>query len=74
MRAPTRRTQFVMPLHPVGELAVKGGVLFKEYWNKPEATAESFDKDGYFLCALQLLPRICFFNTCGNQYDLPKPY
>ena len=32
-----------------GELAVKGDNLFSEYWNKKEATAESFDSDGYFL-------------------------
>lgn len=32
----------------IGELAVKGDVLFKEYWNKPEATQDSFDEEGYF--------------------------
>lgn len=31
-----------------GELRVKGPFLFKEYWQRPDATAEAFDEDGYF--------------------------
>ena len=31
-----------------GEIRVKGIIVFNEYWGKPEATAETFDKDGYF--------------------------
>lgn len=31
-----------------GELRVKGPTVFREYWNKPEATAEAFDADGWF--------------------------
>jgi hypothetical protein len=27
---------------------VKGDSLFKEYWNRPEATAEAFDAEGWF--------------------------
>jgi len=27
---------------------VKGPAVFKEYWNKPEATKEAFTTDGYF--------------------------
>jgi long-subunit acyl-CoA synthetase (AMP-forming) len=33
---------------PVGELLVRGGGLFREYWGRAEATAESFTADGFF--------------------------
>ena len=42
-------TLVVQPHTHAGELAVKGGNLFQEYWEKPEATRESFTDDGYFL-------------------------
>lgn len=32
-----------------GELLVRGPSVFQGYWNKPEATAESFDTEGWFL-------------------------
>lgn len=31
-----------------GELYVKGPTVFKEYFNRPEATAETFSPDGWF--------------------------
>ena len=27
---------------------MKGDTLFKEYWNRPDATADAFDADGWF--------------------------
>lgn len=32
-----------------GDLAVCGPMLFREYWGCPQATAEAFDSEGYFL-------------------------
>ncbi|CAL8350807.1 unnamed protein product [Merluccius merluccius] len=31
-----------------GDLLVRGTTVFKEYWNKPQETKESFDADGWF--------------------------
>lgn len=31
-----------------GELRIKGPNVFKEYLNRPDATSESFDSDGWF--------------------------
>ncbi|KAJ3113934.1 Acyl-CoA synthetase member 3, mitochondrial [Phlyctochytrium bullatum] len=31
-----------------GELQVKGPQVFKEYWGRPDATAETFTEDGWF--------------------------
>ncbi|XP_042351377.1 malonate--CoA ligase ACSF3, mitochondrial isoform X2 [Plectropomus leopardus] len=34
-----------------GELLVRGASVFKEYWNKPQETRESFTDDGWFRTA-----------------------
>jgi len=31
-----------------GEIQVKGPNVFKEYWNRPQATSETFTEDGWF--------------------------
>ncbi|XP_043286482.1 malonate--CoA ligase ACSF3, mitochondrial isoform X2 [Venturia canescens] len=33
---------------PSGNLEVKGGSVFREYWNKPEETTKEFTSDGWF--------------------------
>ena len=38
----------VIPGTEIGEIQVKGPNVFNEYWQKPESTAESFTKDGFF--------------------------
>jgi long-chain acyl-CoA synthetase len=37
-----------LPSDERGELQVRGPSMFREYWNKPEATADSFAEDGWF--------------------------
>lgn len=38
----------VVPLGGQGEICVRGPQLMQGYWNRPDATAEVFTKDGYF--------------------------
>ena len=33
----------------VGEIQIKGDTVFQEYWQRPEATAQSFTSDGWFM-------------------------
>lgn len=35
-------------LRTAGELGVKGDNVFKEYWQRPDATTDSFTEDGFF--------------------------
>ena len=36
-----------LPAGERGELQVRGSVMFREYWNRPDATADSFDGDWF---------------------------
>lgn len=38
----------VVPLGEPGEIQIKGATVFKEYWQRPNATEEAFTKDGWF--------------------------
>jgi fatty-acyl-CoA synthase len=40
-----------VPFGEVGEIAVRGPMVFQGYWNRPEVNAEVFDEDGYFYTA-----------------------
>ena len=37
-----------LPQGEVGEIAIRGHNIMKGYWNKPEATTEAIDTDGWF--------------------------
>jgi len=37
-----------LPRNAEGEICVKGDIVFKGYFNNPQATADAFDKDGWF--------------------------
>lgn len=37
-----------VPIGEVGELLIRGPNVVKGYWNKPDATAEAIDADGWF--------------------------
>jgi len=37
-----------LPLGEVGELLIRGPNVVKAYWNRPEATAEAIDAEGWF--------------------------
>ncbi|GMF51878.1 unnamed protein product [Phytophthora fragariaefolia] len=45
---PESETELPLQEEKEGELRVKGPSVFREYWNKPEATAKEFDADGWF--------------------------
>jgi malonyl-CoA/methylmalonyl-CoA synthetase len=45
---PTPSTESDEYVEGPGELLVKGDNLFSEYFDNPQATAESFDSEGYF--------------------------
>ena len=56
-----------------GEIIVKGKNVFKEYWRKPEATFESFTKEGWFKTGDIAVLEGGYFRIMGrNSIDIIK--
>jgi len=50
-----------------GELQVRGPSMFREYWNKPEATADSFAEDGWFKTG-----DVAYIDTDGHLFIVDR--
>ena len=50
-----------------GELQVRGPSMFREYWNKPEASADSFAKDGWFKTG-----DVAYIDTDGHLFIVDR--
>ncbi|XP_078608127.1 malonate--CoA ligase ACSF3, mitochondrial-like [Branchiostoma floridae x Branchiostoma japonicum] len=49
-----------------GELLVKGPAVFKQYWNRPDATTEAFTQDGWFKTGDTAVLRDGYFSIMGR--------
>ncbi|WP_304236672.1 acyl-CoA synthetase [Jiulongibacter sediminis] len=56
-----------------GEIQIKGPTVFQEYWEKPEATAESFTEDGWFKTGDTAVIEDGYYRILGrNSVDIIK--
>jgi malonyl-CoA/methylmalonyl-CoA synthetase len=56
-----------------GEIIVSGKNVFKEYWNKPDATAEAFTKEGWFKTGDIAIIEDGYYRIMGrNSVDIIK--
>ncbi|KAI9475637.1 MAG: hypothetical protein EXX96DRAFT_574027 [Benjaminiella poitrasii] len=58
-----------------GMLQIKGDTVFKEYWNRPEATQKEFTKDGWFITGdiAKRVGHAGYFQIMGrNSIDIIK--
>jgi malonyl-CoA/methylmalonyl-CoA synthetase len=65
------RTREPVPPGEVGEIEVRGPHVFAGYWNRPDATAESFDEEGWFRTGdLGSVGDDGYFTISGRTKDL----
>jgi malonyl-CoA/methylmalonyl-CoA synthetase len=50
----------------VGEIQVKGPNVFQEYWQRPEATAQSFTADGWFMTGDTAVVEAGYYRILGR--------
>lgn len=56
-----------------GEIQMKGANIFKEYWDKPQATAEAFTNDGWFKSGDIAIVEQEYYRILGrNSVDIIK--
>jgi malonyl-CoA/methylmalonyl-CoA synthetase len=56
-----------------GEIIVRGKNVFKEYWNKPEATVKEFTSDGWFKTGDVAIVEEGYYRIMGrNSVDIIK--
>jgi malonyl-CoA/methylmalonyl-CoA synthetase len=64
-------TREPLPAGEVGEIEVRGPHVFAGYWGRPEATAESFDDEGWFRTGdLGSVSEDGYFRISGRQKEL----
>jgi malonyl-CoA/methylmalonyl-CoA synthetase len=54
----------------VGSVHIRGPNLFREYWNKPEATREAFSRGWFETGDLGQLDAVGFLTLVGRKHDL----
>jgi malonyl-CoA/methylmalonyl-CoA synthetase len=55
----------------IGEIEVRGPNVFPGYWNRPDATEESFDAEGWFATGdLGSVGEDCYFTISGRAKEL----
>ncbi|MFY0572249.1 AMP-binding protein [Archangium lansingense] len=65
------RTRQPLPDGETGEIEVRGPHVFAGYWQRPDATAESFDPEGWFRTGdLGLRDRDGYFHITGRAREL----
>jgi malonyl-CoA/methylmalonyl-CoA synthetase len=65
------KTREHVPAGEVGEIEVRGPHVFAGYWNLPEATAESFDEEGWFSTGdLGYVSEDGYFTITGREKEL----
>jgi malonyl-CoA/methylmalonyl-CoA synthetase len=65
------RTRQPLPAGETGEIEVRGPHVFAGYWQRPDATAESFDPEGWFRTGdLGLRDSDGYFHITGRAREL----
>jgi malonyl-CoA/methylmalonyl-CoA synthetase len=60
-----------LPFGEIGEIEVRGPNVFSRYWNRPDATAEAFNSDGWFRTGdLGWCSEDGYFTITGRAHEL----